>query len=236
MTHKTFIAAPFGNYIKPDGAISVTGTWTLAPRGNRVWSILKSLRYNKEAGGWTNKLGLPNRGIHVGLRKTLPSEVLSIAEVNKGDFLELNRIIPQDQNIELNLSCPNLGYQLPWETAKVFKKSKRKWCIAKLSPLTTLEELKFVIDDLGFKQVHFSNTLPIGDAGGISGPVLKHFTLRLLEQCIKGWGKTVEIIAGGGVRDLSSASDYLGWDADHLSIGSVCFNPFKLKKLLKELL
>ena len=110
MTHKTFIAAPFGNYIKPDGAISVTGTWTLAPRGNRVWSILKSLRYNKEAGGWTNKLGLPNRGIHVGLRKTLPSEVLSIAEVNKGDFLELNRIIPQDQNIELNLSILNCNH------------------------------------------------------------------------------------------------------------------------------
>ena len=67
---KYFISAPFGNYIKPKGCISTTGTWTLKPRGSRLWSILRTLRYNREVGGWTNKLGLPNPGIAIGLNKT----------------------------------------------------------------------------------------------------------------------------------------------------------------------
>ena len=99
-----FISAPFGNHIKSKKTISVTGTWTLKPRGNRLWAILRTLRYNKEVGGWTNSLGLPNPGIATGLNKTQPNEVLSIAEVEKGDFYKLEKIIPQEQNIELNLS------------------------------------------------------------------------------------------------------------------------------------
>ena len=230
-----FISAPFGNYIKPDGCISVTGTWTLEPRGNRLWAVVKTLRYNKEVGGWTNKLGLPNPGIQIGLRKTSLSEVLSIAETNKGDFQKLNDLIPNDQSVELNLSCPNVEKKLTWESAKTLLHADRKWCIAKLSPLTTPEELRFIIERLGFTQLHFSNTLPFGDAGGISGPVLRSFTVELIELCRKEWGESVEIIAGGGVRDLSAVMEYLAVGANHISLGSVCFNPFVLRKLLKSL-
>ena len=237
---QTFIAAPFGNYIKPDGCISVTGTWTLKPRGNRLWAVVKTLRYNKEVGGWTNKLGLPNPGIDIGLRKTSLSEVLSIAEVSKGDFFKLEQLIPQDQSIELNLSCPNVEKKLTWESARVFTKGnknflKREWCIAKLSPLTTPEELRFIIEELGFTQLHFSNTLPFGDSGGISGPVLCSFTVELIELCRKEWGDTVTIIAGGGVRDLGAVMEYLGAGANHISLGSVCFNPFVFRKLLRNI-
>ena len=45
----------------------------------------------------------------------------------------------------------------------------------------------------------------------------------------------MEIIAGGGVRDLGAVMEYLGAGANHISIGSVCFNPFKLRKLLKTI-
>ena len=232
-----FISAPFGNYIKSKKTISVTGTWTLKPRGNRLWAVVKTLRYNKEVGGWTNKLGLPNPGIATGLNKTQPNEVLSIAEVEKKDFYKLEKIIPQDQNIELNLSCPNVERCFTWESAKVFtrKKGMREWCIAKLSPLTTPEELCFIVEDLGFTQLHFSNTLPFGDVGGISGPVLRAYTIELIEMCRERWGDDVEIIAGGGVRDLGAVMEYLGVGANHISIGSVCFNPFKLRKLLKTI-
>ena len=238
MKNKFFIAAPFGNYIKPKGCIPVTGTFTLEPRGNRFWAVMKTLRYNKEVGGWTNKLGLPNPGIRVGLEKISVNEVLSIAEVNKGEFEKLARLIPDHQSIEVNLSCPNLEKKLSWESAKVFnvyRTEKREWCIAKLSPLTTPEELQFIIEGLGFTQLHFSNTLPFGDAGGISGPVLREFTRELIELCRKEWGDSVEIIAGGGVSDFGSVTNYLSAGADHVSIGSVCFNPFKLRKLLKSL-
>ena len=232
MDNKFFISAPFGNYIKPKGTIPVTGTFTLNPRGNRFWAVLKTLRYNTVQQGWVNRLGLPNPGIREGLKKE--STVISIAEIEKGDFQKLNVLIPENQSIELNLSCPNLNKKLSWESAKCFDSEKRKWCIAKLSPLTTPEELKFVVEFLGFTQLHFSNTLPTVQ-GGLSGPMLRGYTTELIELARSEYGNSVEIIAGGGVSDFGSVTNYLSNGADHVSIGSVCFNPFKLRKLLKSL-
>ena len=232
MTPHFFISAPFGNYIKPKGTIPVTGTFTLNPQGNRFWAVLKTLRYNTAHNGWTNRLGLPNPGIREGLKKS--STVISIAEMNKGDFQRLNVLIPENQSIELNLSCPNLEKKLTWESAKCFDSEKREWCIAKLSPLTTPEELKFVVEFLGFTQLHFSNTLPT-IYGGLSGPVLRRYTMELIDLARSEYGNSVEIIAGGGVSDFGSVMDYLSNGADHISLGSVCFHPFKLRKLLKSL-
>ena len=232
MDNKFFISAPFGNYIKPKGTIPVTGTFTLNARGNRFWAVLKTLRYNSAQQGWVNRLGLPNPGIREGLKKE--STVISIAEIEKGDFQKLNVLIPENQSIELNLSCPNLNKKLSWESAKCFNSEKREWCIAKLSPLTTPEELKFVVEFLGFTQLHFSNTLPTVQ-GGLSGPMLRGYTTELIELARSEYGNSVEIIAGGGVSDFGSVTNYLSNGADHVSIGSVCFNPFKLRKLLKSL-
>ena len=232
MDNKFFISAPFGNYIKPKGTIPVTGTFTLNPRGNRFWAVLKTLRYNSAQQGWVNRLGLPNPGIREGLKKE--STVISIAEIDKGDFQRLNVLIPENQSIELNLSCPNLNKKLSWESAKCFNSEKREWCIAKLSPLTTPEELKFVVEFLGFTQLHFSNTLPTVQ-GGLSGPMLRGYTTELIELARSEYGNSVEIIAGGGVSDFGSVTNYLSNGADHVSIGSVCFNPFKLRKLLRSL-
>ena len=229
---KYFISAPFGNYIKPKGTIPVTGTFTLNPQGNRFWAVLKTLRYNTVQQGWVNRLGLPNPGIREGLKKE--STVISIAEIDKGDFQRLNVLIPENQSIELNLSCPNLNKKLSWESAKCFNSEKREWCIAKLSPLTTPEELKFVVEFLGFTQLHFSNTLPTVQ-GGLSGPMLRGYTTELIELARSEYGNSVEIIAGGGVSDFGSVTNYLSNGADHVSIGSVCFNPFKLRKLLRSL-
>ena len=131
---KIFIAAPFGNYVKHPNAISVTGTYTLNPRGNRVLAVLKTLRYRRKLNGWTNRLGLPNPGI--ANAKFKRSEVISIAEIERNEFQTLDKRIPKDQSIELNLSCPNLGKTLPWDYIHNFTKTNREWCIAKLSPLT----------------------------------------------------------------------------------------------------
>ena len=229
-----FISAPFGNYIKPKGTIPVTGTFTLNPQGNRFWAVLKTLRYNSTQQGWVNRLGLPNPGIRAGLERISRNEILSIAEMNKGDFQRLNVLIPENQSIELNLSCPNLKKKLSWESAKYFNPEKREWCIAKLSPLTTPEELEFVVKFLGFTQLHFSNTLPTV-RGGLSGPILRGYTTELIDLARSKYGNSVEIIAGGGVSDFGSVTNYLSNGADHVSIGSVCFNPFKLRKLLKSL-
>jgi len=240
---KIFISAPFGNYIKPVGCIPVTGTFTLHPRGNRLWSVLKTLRYNRALGGWVNKLGLPNPGLRAGLERHIRGEVLSIAETERGDFQKMNHIIPLDQSLEINLSCPNIellnningSSTLPIDDAKVFARVKsRKWCIAKLSPLISPEEIEFIIEEMGFRQLHFSNTLPVS-GGGLSGVTLKPFTMKLIDVVRERWGDSIEIIAGGGVTEFGAVSDYLSAGANHVSIGSVCLNPFKLRKLLKSL-
>ena len=97
---KIFIAAPFGNYLSFPNTISVTGTWTLKHRAGllkRLWRIASTLRYDFKLKGWVNNLGLPNEGIHVGLKKTLPDQVLSIAGIERNDWIQLESLIPENQ-------------------------------------------------------------------------------------------------------------------------------------------
>ena len=227
----TFIAAPFGNYLKHKNAISVHGTFTLYPQGNRVWSVLKTLRPTRE--GWVNRLGLPNPGIVKGLQKIadIHNNVISIAEVNRNEFQEMNKLLPSTASIELNLSCPNSKF-LPWDHIKQFPSKERKWCIAKMSPLSTPEEIEFVILQ-GFTQLHFSNTLP-HKKGGLSGKTLIPYTKRLI-SIVRDDFKSydITIIAGGGVTTTHDINEYLHSGADHISIGSGWFNPIKMRKLLK---
>ena len=236
----TFIASPFGNYIKSKNCISVTGTWTFQPRGNRLLAVAKTLRYNRELGGWTNSLGLPNPGIIVGTKKTKEHEVISIAQVEEGDFQKLFNNIWSSQNVEINFSCPNISEVGSWSDATAFLKGPRDWCIVKVSPVITLEEIGYLIDDMGFTQIHFSNTLPLTrfdrfSAGGLSGPTLRPYTLELIKMTRKYFGNKITIIAGGGIQHIGHVAEYINAGANHISLGSVCFNPIKLWRLLRDL-
>ena len=236
---ETFIAAPFGNYIKHPNAISVTGTWTLYPQGNRFKSVVKTLRYDKENDGWVNRLGLPNPGLRVGLEKTWDSQILSIAETSEDEFLIMADMIPNTMGVEVNLSCPNLPENtvpklIDNDSPMMFTafEKKRDWCIAKVSPLITEDELHHVVDKLNFRQIHLANTIPT-DKGGLSGPALKPYVLQLIHYVRGIWGDRMTIIAGGGIRTEDDISEYMDAGADHISLGTVCFNPFKLRKLLR---
>ena len=235
---KIFIAAPFGNYLSFDNTISVTGTWTLQHRAGvmkRLWKIASTLRYNSKLKGWVNALGLPNEGIDVGLQKTFPDQILSIAGIERDDWIQLESKIPEDQSIELNLSCPNVSERTVWNDLPVFfLGDKREWCIAKVSPLITPEQLAFLIEEVGFTQLHLCNTLPVM-RGGLSGRVLRPYVLEHIDLIRETWGDSVEIIAGGGIDSFGVASDYLSAGANHLSLGSVCFNPWKTRTLIRKL-
>ena len=180
-------------------------------------------------------MGLPNPGIKVGLERHIHrGEVLSIAEIERNDFKKLYSLIPERMSVELNLSCPNIK-SLPWDSTEIFARNseKRKWCICKVSPTVTPEDLEFLITKLGFTQIHASNTLFLPGCGGLSGRTLIPYTLKTIRLIREEWPE-VTIIAGGGVDSFGAVYEYLNEGADHVSLGSVCFNPFKMRKILRQ--
>lgn len=223
-----FISAPFGNYLNIKNSISVTGSWTLNPRPGRATQILKTLRYTKS--GWRNKLGLRNPGIMKGLLKTKDDQVLSIASIERDDWYELYSKIPSSKNIEVNISCPNVEHNKDILFGlDLWASNNAKWRIIKVPPNIENKMIDFLID-LGYSQIHASNTLPT-DKGGLSGNILKPYTLKIIDY-IKKTHPHVEVIAGGGVNTVQKAQEYLNAGADYISLGTVCFTPWKLKYII----
>ena len=104
-----------------------------------------------------------------------------------------------------------------------FLNPKRDWCIVKLSPLVKTEEIDRYYNK-GFRQFHCSNTLPIENRGGLSGASLIPYTLNSIKKIKQKYPDTV-IIAGGGVRDITTAELYKKNGADHISVSTLCLNP-----------
>ena len=44
----------------------------------------------------------------------------------------------------------------------------------------------------------------------------------------------VQVIAGGGVTCKQDAQDYINAGAHHISLGSVCFTPWKIKGIIND--
>tara|TARA_B100000963_G_scaffold346683_1_gene352165 strand:- start:2158 stop:2862 length:705 start_codon:yes stop_codon:yes gene_type:complete len=227
-----FISAPFGNYLQyatfVKNATCVTGTFTLKPRPGRLKQILKTLRYVPTEAGWTwrNQLGLRNPGIFVGIENTAPNSVMSISSLEPNDWRILYEIVPKNMNIELNISCPNVDAHP--NLTKSFAKDKRKWCIVKVPPTITNKQLDRIVK-LGYTQIHASNTLPT-QKGGLSGKIVAPYTMGII-SFLKANYPHVEVIAGGGVTDKLSAQRYIDAGADHISLGTVNFTPWRTKRI-----
>ena len=231
---KYFISAPFGNYLRFTNAISVTGSWTVEPRPGLAWQILKTLRYVKTEGGWgwRNKIGLRNAGIHEGLKRRRSFDVMSIAPIHKWDWINFDSILPEKQSIEVNISCPNLDTEEDATSFPYFDKFPQQgkyWCICKIPP-TASKDLVDKIVDSGYTQIHASNTLP-SKKGGLSGKILVPHTLGLISY-IKEKHPHVTVIAGGGVTKSWHAQYYLERGADHISLGTVNFTPWRTKRII----
>jgi dihydroorotate dehydrogenase len=148
-------------------------------------------------------------------------------------------MIPNTKSVEINLSCPNLPENtvpklIDNDSPMMFTafEKKRDWCIAKVSPFITGKELHHVVEKLNFRQIHLANTIPT-NKGGLSGPALKQYVLQLIHYVRGMWGDHITIIAGGGIRTEDDITEYMDAGANHISLGTVCFNPFKLRKLLR---
>jgi len=217
-----FISPPFGNYINLPNSISIKGSFTLKPRLGLFSQIIKTLRYSSKNKGWINKIGLRNKGIDYAIKSYRKGHIVSIALLEIDDIKKIKNKIPDDMDIELNVSCPNTEKNMISDNLDVFLNNKRDWCIIKLSPTTNFNMIdKFY--KKGFRQFHCSNTLKV-KFGGLSGPVLIPYTSNLIKK-IKNKYNDVVVIAGGGVTNLKIANTYLDLGADHISVSTLLFNP-----------
>ena len=217
-----FINPPFGNYIHINNTIPIRGSFTLYERKGLIFNIFKSLRYSFACGGWVNKIGLRNKGIDYAIKTYKKGEIISVAIMENNDIEHLLEKIPDDMDIELNVSCPNTDKSLVKNGLSKFINSNREWCIIKLSPITNTSLIDTYYKE-GFRQFHCSNTLPVAH-GGLSGPSLIPYTSRLVKYIKRNYKDTV-VIAGGGVRNIDQAKNYENIGADHISISTLFFNP-----------
>ena len=220
-----FISPPFGNYINLPNTTQIKGSYTLEHRHGLLGQILKTLRYSYEYNGWINKIGLRNKGIDYAIKNYNTKDVYSIAILNPSDIKTIQNKIPDDMNIEINVSCPNAEKQMICDGLKEFLNNQRKWCIIKLSPVTNMKLVDQYYKE-GFRQFHCSNTLPIKE-GGLSGKTLIPYNKKLIETITNKYDD-VEIIAGGGITGIQDIIHYKKIGASHYSISTLCFNPIKL--------
>ena len=218
-----FISPPFGNYFNLPKTTPIRGSFTLNERPGKWSQIFKTLRYVPYI-GWVNKIGLRNPGIDYAINTYKKGEIISIAILDNAESKPILDKIPEDMNIELNVSCPNTDKHMVNEGLKPFLNDKRKWCIIKLSPTESYSNINRFYEN-GFRQFHASNTLPTKN-GGASGKILKPYTLATIKYLKNNFPDTV-IIAGGGIYDIKTLKEYEKKGADHFSISSIFFNPFK---------
>ena len=248
-----FISPPFGNYVHLPNTIPIRGSFTLEPRGGLIKQIFKTLRYSFEHKGWINKIGLRNKGIDYAIRTYKKGQVISVAILKEEEIDEFIKKIPNDMNIELNISCPNLDKHLVSNNLDKFLNDEREWCIVKLSVNDDIDDLY----KAGFRQFHCCNTIPIKDMnsigangntipikevqskylfkqiffqpksrGGLSGPALIPFVSKKIKDIKEKYPDTT-IIAGGGIQNMDTLNLYKECGADYFSVSTLLFNPFK---------
>ena len=227
-----FVSPPFSNYLNLPKLNQIKGSYTLEPRDGLILQILKTLRFDFNNNGWVNKIGLRNKGIDYAI-KNYNGEIVSIAILNKKEIPKLLEKIPDNMNIEINISCPNAEKEMINDDIENFLNEERKWCILKLSPQIKLNSIdKFY--NMGFRQFHCSNTIPVS-GGGLSGKSIIPYNKKIICH-IKNKYPDVTIIAGGGITDIKDIKMYKKLGADHYSFSSVIFCPYKFMKLYYDIL
>jgi len=86
--------------------------------------------------------------------------ILSLALCDENEIDKFIEKVPEDKNLEINISCPNVHKNKLEDNLGKFVNDKREWCILKLSPTITEQQIDNYYNQ-GFRQFHCSNTLPV---------------------------------------------------------------------------
>ena len=224
-----FINPPFGNYVNLPLCMPIKGSFTLYHRPGLIGQIFKTLRYDFNEGVWINKIGLRNPGLTHAINKYKKhKEIISIAIMDPREIKYIYNKIPDDMDIEINVSCPNTEKNMVSKGLGVFLNYERSWCIIKLGPLSSPELIDSYYKQ-GFRQFHCSNTLPC-ERGGKSGHVLKPYNEKIIQHIKNNYDDCI-VIAGGGIQNYDDIINYEKMGANHYGFSSVLFHPIKFLKL-----
>jgi dihydroorotate dehydrogenase len=219
------ISPPFGNYITAPNCTSIKGSFTWEPRPGLLSQTLKTLR--PAPGGWVNQIGLRNRGIrNVRFNDNC---IYSLVGLEDGDWERMLEYCPSSLRVEVNLGCPNVHrYGI---SADLLRAYCRKFLVmVKLPPHASIEMIEFC-REAGVSHIHMCNTLP-SDRGGISGRQLKPVVQDLLKR-VTVHAPGIAPIAGGGIYAPQDVRDYAALGAEHFSLATIWFTPWRVPRVLK---
>ena len=232
------IAPPFGKYLKFKETSNVYGSFTLERRKGLIKQCIKTIR-KIDKNTWRNKIGLRNPGLPNIKPLKRSQDIISLAALDINDWHKFADILNSKEfadckNIEINIGCPNaMICDFPKELASLYQ---GKNLIVKLPPKGVDVNAKIAeYLEVGITTFHMFNTLPT-DKGGLSGYPVKELSIPAIKSAKDMFGDKITLIGGGGVYTVEDAKEYLEAGADHLSLSSVMFNPFRGSKLVKDIL
>ena len=234
----------------------VGGTITRTAReGNPKPRIVRSPR----RGAIVNSMGLPNPGAEAAaahlarVRRTAPRFASVADEEVEAASETVELLAPYVEGFELNASSPNA----PWRhdaahmstLLAAFRGRTDLPVLLKLPPFTNAQERQAVLDlaraavDAGARGLVCSNTIPVQEPrlaagrGGLSGAPLRDLTPRIVSDVAAATGRSVPIVASGGVsttEDVRACLD-AGATAVQLYTGLIYRGPGILGELTRGL-
>lgn len=178
---------------------------------------------------------MPNPGINSLAYADADDKIISIYGFNEPEWIYLADhacIAVNPLAVEFNLSCPNVSHrQTISDVTRAIKiaQDHGKRVIAKLPPVRWLD-LGVPLFDLGVRYFHLCNTIAT-PGGGLSGKVLKQYSLWAIDDFRCKWGDQVQLIGGGGITSVEDIQEYINAGADHVAIASVLINPLNWHKV-----
>jgi len=232
MTERTsikrlLISPPFGNWFNTPNATRIRGSFTWQRRRGLLYHTLRSLRPIKH--GWVNQIGLRNCGIRA--VQFDPATVYSLVGLEADEWEKMLDHCPSWIIPELNLGCPNVHeYGIPRATLAAYC-AKFASVIAKLPPTDQVDDLASMCVDEGVQYLHLCNTIPT-DRGGESGERLFRLTLPIVERIAARHGRSITIIAGGGIYGIEQLSQYQRAGATHFSLSTIWLTPWRVPSVM----